>query len=133
MASIMALRQVEPRQLLVPEKVPGGLQSCGIVESADMEMRFGRQSRYFACQRGTAPLAETAHCARRRGVLCDLATGHDIGAMLETDEHGDRRAAVLSAALAMTPENRFGLTRGRKSDGATETATLKFFHERLLG
>jgi hypothetical protein len=105
MASIMALRQVEPRQLLVPEKVPGGLQSCGIVESADVEMRFGRQSRYFTRQRGTAPPTETTHRARRRGELSDLAAGHDIGAVLETDEHGNRRAAVPSAALAMTPEN----------------------------
>jgi hypothetical protein len=132
MVSIMALRQVEPRQLFVPEKVLGGLQWRGIVESADVEMRFRRQSCYFARQRGTAPLAEAAHRAGRRSELGDLAAGHDIGAVLETDEHGNRRTAVPSAALAMTPENRFGPTRGGKSDGATETATFKFFHERLL-
>ena len=40
-----ALVQVEPRQLLIPEKVLGGLQSCGIVKRADMEVRFARQSR----------------------------------------------------------------------------------------
>ena len=125
-----ALQQVEPRQLLVPEIVPGRLQPCGIVERADMEVRFGRQSRDFAGQGGTALPTETTHCSRRRGELGDLAAGHAIGAMIETNEHGNRRAAVLSAALAMTPENRFGPTRGGESNGATETATLKLFQER---
>jgi hypothetical protein len=68
-------------------------------------MRFSRENRYFTRQRGTTLLAEAARCAGRRGELGDLAAGHDIGAVLETDEHGNRCAAVLSAALAMTPEN----------------------------
>jgi hypothetical protein len=104
-ARLASLGQVKPRQLLVLEKVPGGLQSCGIVESADVEVRLGRQDRDFTGQGGTALLAETAHCSRRRRELGDLALRHDVGAVIEPNEHGDRRAAVLSAALAMTPEN----------------------------
>lgn len=124
--------QVEPRQLLVPEKVPGGLQLHGIVERSDVEMRFGRQSRDFTCQGGAALPAETAHRAGRRVEFGDLAAGHDVGAVIEANEHGNRRAAMLSAALAMTPEDRLGLTGGGESNRATQATALELFHERPI-
>src|SRR6266702_7909849 len=99
-----ALGQVQPRQLFVPEKVLGGLQRCRSVESSDVEMRFGWQSRDFTRQRGAAHATETAHSARRRGKLGDLAARHDIGAAIESNEHGNWCAAMLSTALAMAPE-----------------------------
>jgi hypothetical protein len=126
------LRQVEPRQLLVPEKVLGGLQQRRIVERSDVEVRFGRQSRDFTGQGGTALPAETAHRAGGRVEFGDLAAGHDVGAVIEANEHGNRRAAMLSAALTMTPENRLGLTGGGESDCATQTTALELFHERPL-
>ena len=59
-----SLRQAEPWKLLVSEEVPGRLQARGIVERPDVKVRFARQSRDFACQRGAALCAEAAHCAR---------------------------------------------------------------------
>src|SRR5713101_3267114 len=88
-------RQVQPRQLFVAEKVPGGLQSFRSVESSDVEMRFRWQSRDFTRQRGAALSTETAHRARRRGEFGDFAARHDIGAAIESNEHGNRCAAVL--------------------------------------
>src|SRR5882762_2039416 len=101
----MALGQVQPRQLFVAEKMPGGLQPFRSVESSDVEMRFRWQSRDFTRQRGAALSTETAHRAGRRGEFGDLAARHDIGAAIESNEHGNRSAAVPSAALAMAPEN----------------------------
>jgi hypothetical protein len=55
---VASLVQVEPRQLLVPEKVLGRPQARRIVERADVEVRFGRHNRKFARQRGTTPPAK---------------------------------------------------------------------------
>ena len=48
--------------------------------------------------------------------------------MLKSNEHGNRCAAVPSAALAVAPENAFGLTGGYEPDGSAEAATLDLFH-----
>jgi hypothetical protein len=46
----LGVTQVQPRQPLFREYVPGGLKARGVIKCTDMEMRFGRQTHAFTGQ-----------------------------------------------------------------------------------
>jgi hypothetical protein len=96
------LRQMQPRQTFFREYMPRWPEPGGLVERADMKMRF-RRAHTFARQGRPAPRAESAQPAGRRTELRYLPCRHRIGITRKRHEHRDRRTAVLAAALAMAP------------------------------
>src|SRR5262249_960912 len=116
--------QVQPRQLLVAEVVPGWFEPHRIIDRADVEMRLGRQLRGLAGEGRAAGPAKAARRARRRLELRDLPLRHPPGLARAPDEHRDRRAAVPPTALAMTPEHALGLARRDEAHGTAEATTF---------
>jgi hypothetical protein len=100
----------------------------GFVKGADMEMGFGRQwtAQAFTGQGRAAPGAKPPPGSARRGIeLGDLAFADGIGAAFERDEDGNRRAAMLAAALTMTPIDTFRLTSRNKTDRTAQATTFE--------
>jgi hypothetical protein len=104
--------------------MPRRFKPCGLIDCADMKMRFRRQALTLASQGGPAPGAEAAPHARRRIELRDLALGYHIGVAPECREHGHGRAAMLATALAMAPRHPFRFTGGYKSHRAAQAAAF---------
>ena len=118
---------MQPRQALLRENVPRRSKSCGLIKSADVEMRFSWQGLAFARQRRPAFGAKAPPPTRRRIELGDLTFGHAVGGAVECHEDRDGRTAVLPATLAMTPNHRFRLTSSHEADRAAEAAALELF------
>jgi hypothetical protein len=85
------------------------LKLRGLIEGADMKMRFRRPGETFAGQGRSASSAKSAPRSSGRGIeLGYLAFGNGISPAVEHHEDSDRRASMLSTALAMTPYIPFG-------------------------
>src|SRR5262249_54936824 len=120
-----AVGRRKPRQAFLRKELrrrckPGGVIEC---ERADMKMRV-RRAFSLARQGGPASCAESAQPARRRIEPDYLALGHGPSVTPEGDENGNRRTAMLAAALAMAPRHRRGCTLGDKSHRAAKTPAL---------
>ena len=106
--------------------MPRRLKPGGLIESADMKMRFSRRAFTFARQGGPAPCAESAPPAGGRIELRYLPFGYRISVTPECHEHGNRRTAMLATALAMAPRHPLRFTGGDKSHCAAQTPALNF-------
>jgi hypothetical protein len=106
--------------------VPCRLKPGGLIESADMKMRFSRRAFTFARQGGPAPCAESAPPAGGRIELRYLPFGYRISVTPECHEHRNRRTAMLATALAMAPRHPFRFTGCDKSHCAAQTPALNF-------
>src|SRR5213082_2641705 len=111
---------MQPRQALLGKDVPRRRSKpLGMVKGADVKMRFRRPAEAFAGQSRAASRAKSAaRPARRRVELGYLAFGYLVRRVFQRDEHGDWRAAVLAAALAVTPVHPLGPAGRDKADGA---------------
>jgi hypothetical protein len=115
----------KPRQAFLRKKLRRRYKPSGVIECerADMKMRV-RRAFTFARQGGPASCAEAAQPAGRRIESGYLALGHGPSVTPECDENGNRRTAMLAAALAMAPRHRRGCTPGDKSHRAAKTPAL---------
>jgi hypothetical protein len=113
------LIKMQPSQAFVRKYVPRRLKPGSVIESADMKMHFWRAFA-FARQGGPAPSTESAQPAGRRIEFRYLPFGYNISIARERHEHGDRRTAMLAAAVAMAPRNSYRFTGGDKSHRAAQ-------------
>ena len=102
------------------------LKSRGLIECTDVEMRFTRwQELAFAGQRRPAAGTEAPPSTGRRVELGNLTLGNGISGAVERREHGDGRAGVPPATLAMAPHNGVRLTHGDKAHSAAQAAAFE--------
>src|SRR5438105_14546057 len=106
----LSVVHVKPRQTLLGEYVPRRLKLRGLIECADMEMRFSRQGLAFAGQRRPAPGAKSPPPTGRRIELGYLTFGNGIRSAIVCHEDGNGRPAMFRTTLAMPPSHRFRMT-----------------------
>ncbi len=124
---------VQPRETLLGKIMPRRLKPRGLIEGADMEVRFHRSGQTFASQGRTAPGAESAACFPGcRIELGYFALGNLVRLAVERHEDGNRRAGVLAAAFAMTPINPLRHASGNKADRAAEASTFQLLNRSSL-
>jgi hypothetical protein len=119
------LRQMQPWQAFFRKYVPRRFKPRGLIERANMKMRFSR-ALPFARQSGPAPCAEAAPPAGGRIELRYLPFGYRISVAIESHEHGDGRTTVPPTALAMAPRHPSRFTGGNKSHCAAQAPALNF-------
>lgn len=115
----LCLPIMEPWQAFFGKVLSRWPKQRGLIEGADMEMRFCRQIHGFAGQGGAAPCAKSARCFPRRRIEPGyLAFDNLISFAVERYEYGDRRAGMPSTALAMAPIHPFWFADRDKADSA---------------
>jgi len=121
------LGQREPWQAFLGEKLLRRFKSSSVLERerADMKM-YIRRAFTFTRQGGPASIAETSQSAGGRIEPGYFPLDHGIGVTSEYDENGNRRTAMLAAALTMAPRHPLWFTRGDKSHGPAKTPALSF-------
>ena len=106
--------------------MPRWLKPRGLIEGADMEVRFRRPGQTFARKGRTAPGAKSAaRSPRRRIELGYFSFSNLIRRAVECHEDRNRRTGVLSTALAMAPIFPFRFASGDKADCSAETAAFE--------
>jgi hypothetical protein len=106
--------------------MPRRLKPRGLIEGADMEVRFRRPGQTFARKGRTAPGAKSAaRSPRRRIELGYFSFTNLIRLAVERHEDRNRRAGVFSTALAMAPIFPLRFASGDKADCAAKAPAFE--------